>query len=63
MEKLSYVLGGWLAVNAVVAVALLTRHPRPHMRHRLFRWVTGDRPAARTRRLAHNLILAHQHHH
>jgi hypothetical protein len=63
MERLSYVLGSWLAVNAVVVVALLIRQPRPHMRDRLFRWVIGDRSAARARRLAHNLIVAHRHHH
>jgi hypothetical protein len=61
MEKLSYVLGGWLVVNAVVGVALLRRQ-RPHIRHRLFRWVIGDRPPARPRRWAHNLIAAHRHH-
>jgi hypothetical protein len=63
MEKLLYALGGWLAVNAVVAGALLTRHPIPHMRHRLFRWVIGDRAPARPRRLAHSLVVAHRHHH
>jgi len=64
MEKLYYVLGGWLALNAVVPVVLLTtRRSRPHMRHRLFRWVIGDRPPARPRRLAHALIVAHRHQH
>ena len=37
--KLSYVLLGWLAVNAAVVTALLSRRPRPHLRRRLFRWV------------------------
>jgi hypothetical protein len=63
MEKLYFVLGGWLALNAAVAIMLLTRLSRPHLRHRLFRWVIGDRPPARPRRLAHNLIVAHWHHH
>ena len=63
MEKWYSVLGGWLALNAAVAIMLLNRLSRPHLRHRLFRWVIGDRPPARPRRLAHNLIVAHRHHH
>jgi hypothetical protein len=61
MSKLIMILGGWLALNAAVAIMLLTRPSRPHLRHRLFRWVY--RPPARPRRLAHNLIVAHRHHH
>jgi hypothetical protein len=63
MSKLNIILGGWLALNAVVAIKLLTRRSRPHMQHRLFRWVIGDRPPARPRGLAHALIVAHRHHH
>ena len=63
MEKSYFVLGGWLALNAAVAIMLLNRRSRPHVRQRLFRWVIGDRPPARPRRLAHNLIVAHRHHH
>jgi hypothetical protein len=63
MEKLYFVLGGWFALNAVVATMLLTRRSRPHVRQRLFRWVMSDRPPARPRRWAHNLIVAHRHHH
>jgi hypothetical protein len=61
MEKLYFVLGGWLTLNAAVAIMLLTRRSRPLMRRRLFRWVIGDRPPAKPRRLAHNLIVAHRH--
>lgn len=47
MSKLNIILGGWLALNAVVAIKLLTRRSRPHMQHRLFRWVIGDRQRER----------------
>jgi hypothetical protein len=42
MLKLSVLLGGWIAVNAVVAAALLNRRPIPHLRERWFRWVLDD---------------------
>jgi hypothetical protein len=57
-----YVFEGWIVLNAAMAAAVLTRRPRPHLRHRLFRWVIGDRPPARPRRLVHSLIVAHRHH-
>jgi hypothetical protein len=49
MSKLIIVMGGWLVVNAAIAVALLTRRSRPHLQQRLFRWVMGNRRPARLR--------------
>jgi hypothetical protein len=40
-----YVFGAWIALNAAAA-AVMTRRSRPHLRHRLFRWVIGDAPAS-----------------
>jgi hypothetical protein len=58
-----YVFGGWLALNAAVAAAVLTRRPRYHLRQRLFRWVIGDRTPARRRQWVHDLVVAHRRHH
>jgi hypothetical protein len=64
MEKLIvYAVVGWIALNAVVVTAVLTRRSRPHLRQRLFRWVIGDRAPVPTRQSAHNLIMAHRRHH
>jgi len=60
MLKMSLILG--LALNVALPIVLLNRRPRSHMRHRLFRWVIGDRPPARPRQLAHALVQAHRHH-
>jgi len=49
MSKLMMVLGGWLALNAVVVVALLTRRSNPRNRERLFRWVLEDSRTSRER--------------
>ena len=45
------VVGGWVALNAALAVALLTlRRDRPKARARLFAWVMkGERRRARSR--------------
>jgi hypothetical protein len=59
---LFYVLGGWIALNAAVATAVLTRRARPHLRHRLFRWVIGDRTVP-PHQWAHDLMVAHRRHH
>ena len=50
MEKWYSVAGLNGSSNAAVAIMLLNRLSRPHLRHRLFRWVIGDRPPARPRR-------------
>jgi hypothetical protein len=58
-----YIFGGWLALNAAVVVAVLTRRPRYHLRQRLFRWVIGDSAPARRRQFAHSLVVAHRRNH
>jgi hypothetical protein len=63
METVFMIGGGLVALNVALPIMLLNRRDRPHMRHRLFRWVIGDRPAPRPRRLAHALVVAHRHHH
>jgi hypothetical protein len=63
MSKLSILLSGWMALNVALPVMLMNRRSRAHLRHRLFRWVMGDQPPARPRRLVHALVVAHRHHH
>ncbi len=43
MGKLYYALGGWIAFNVMLIIALLNRRSAPHARHRLARWVMGTR--------------------
>ncbi len=50
MEKLYYVLGGWIAFNVIVVIALSNRRPVPHARHRLERWVMGTPRSSRRQR-------------
>jgi hypothetical protein len=47
MGKLYYAMGGWIAFNAMLIVALLNRRSAPHARHRLARWVMGTRSQRR----------------
>ena len=47
MSKFLMLLGGWLALNAVLAAALLNRRSVPHLRERLFRWVVEDAKTSR----------------
>jgi hypothetical protein len=44
MSVLSTTVVGWIAFNAAVAAALLTRRSRPKLRERLFRWVIRGEP-------------------
>jgi hypothetical protein len=41
MSKMYFVLGGWMALNFALSMALLSRRPRPHLRNRMFLWVIG----------------------
>jgi hypothetical protein len=54
MTKLGILMGSWIALNAVVAAALLSRRPVPHLRERLFRWVVGHPRKSRPQELAHS---------
>jgi hypothetical protein len=63
METVFMIGGGLVALNVALPIMLLNRRPRPHLRHRLLRWVMGDQPPARPRRLVHALVVAHRHHH
>jgi hypothetical protein len=63
MEKLSYAVGGWVALNVMLVIVLLNRRPASHTRHRLARWAMGTPRPFRRRHLAHALIsAAHGHH-
>jgi hypothetical protein len=53
MSKLGILFGGWIAMNVVLAVALLSRRPIPHLSERLFRWVIGNARSSRPHELTH----------
>jgi hypothetical protein len=42
------IAGGWILLNAALAVALLMRRDRPNARARLFAWVKGERRRRRS---------------
>jgi len=52
MSALHIIVAGWLVLNAVVVVALMSRRGRPALRDRLFRWVVGVKLSDRRRDLA-----------
>jgi hypothetical protein len=53
MTKLAFLLGGWIALNVLLAVGLLSRRSNPELRERLFRWVIGNPGRSRRRKLAY----------
>ena len=53
MSKLGILFGGWIAINMVLAAALLSRRPIPHLGERLFRWVIGNARTSRSHELTH----------
>jgi len=46
MSALNMIVGGWLALNAVVCAALLLRRDQPVLKNRLFLWVVDGRREA-----------------
>ena len=58
MEKLYYAVGGWMAFNIILVIALLNRRHAPHLRHRFARWVLSTPRATRRRHSAHALVTA-----
>ena len=43
---MNMIVGGWLALNAVVFAALLLRRDQPALKNRLFLWVVAGRREA-----------------
>lgn len=52
MEKLHYAMGGWIALNILLVIALLNRRSVPHARHRLVRWLMSTPRSPRGRDFA-----------
>jgi hypothetical protein len=46
MLALNMIVGGWLALNAVVFAALILRRDQPAVRNQLFLWVVDGRREA-----------------
>jgi hypothetical protein len=63
MEKLYYVMGGWIAFNLFVVIMLVNRRAAPHARHSLADWVMGTQRSSRRRHVARALVAAAHHHH
>jgi hypothetical protein len=52
MSALNIIIGGWLALNAVLFAALMLRRDQPALRDQLLRWVVGDEVSDRRGDLA-----------
>jgi hypothetical protein len=50
--SVSIIIGGWLALNAVLFAALMLRRDQPALRDQLLRWVVGNEVSDRRGDLA-----------
>ena len=63
MSNLFFVLGGWIALNLALPIAIYYQRS-PHLRHVIFRYTVGGLSPFADRWRAHRLVVAaHQHHH
>jgi hypothetical protein len=58
VEKLNYAVGGWIAFNVILVIALLNRRYAPHARHRFAQWAMSTPRATRRRHSTHALVSA-----